>query len=324
MILVMQEKAEEWLPLSNKKGVSAYFHQMPLPRKVMLLLCAAPLSVQAQSLKPELPLPRTDGACIVIKVRYDFPWKPGGEVPLADTVGVLMVADDGYVRSEFLAHGGYCLGKNEYEVKDGVVLRKTGYKAAGHHSPFAKPSKHIHQLAFEETWTYKDGRPASLFCTAGIDRTPTLKSEYEYDADGRVSEEHNQFPPQGLIAYPHHYDEVDYSYDGDSVTRLSYEGGVLKDSITYLERHDSAGRLTERWEIGPRGKRFERERYQYDSSGRWVVYTQQRDHSPLRRHGKVLYADREERSYDERGRLVSERFFARELKRWEYRYFYLE
>jgi hypothetical protein len=297
---------------------------LPAHKAAFLATLCCPLLAHGQSPQDELPLPRTDGACIVIKVRYDFMWKPGGAEPERDTVGVFLVGDDGRVHTAYFCHAGRCTGKESYQYQDGMLVRKTGYTSLSLHSPFARSAQHRHRLAFEKTWRYRDGKKVSMKCSAGPDRTPTLETSYHYDRQGRLVSEHNSYPPQSAVQYPTHYDEVSYAYEGDSVFRECFEGGELRDSSRWLARLDAQQRLIERAERSADGSHFTHERFQYDSLGHLRVFICMRDISPLREDGSVAYPDRIERVFDERGRLISERFFAREIKRWEFQYTYIE
>lgn len=291
----------------------------------VILTCAmcSPLCAHGQLPESEIPLPQTDGPCIVIKLRYDFPWKPGGEAPTLDTVGVFVVGDDGRLRIAYFSHAGNCKGEEAFQYKNGRLLSKTGYRSVSLHSPLALERNHQHELSFEKVWSYRHGKVSGLKYYVGPKLVPAEVTQYEYDEDGRLSSESNTFPLQTEMVFPTHYDEVDYSYDEDSVTRLSYEQGILKDSTTFYARHDTTGHLLERWEPFP-NKAFRHEWFQYDSLGRLSVYRCQKEYTPLRRDGSIAYPDRIERVYDDRGRLVAERFFAREIKRWAFQYVYIE
>lgn len=297
---------------------------LPARKAALLASLCCPLLAHGQMPTAELPLPRTDGPCLVLKIRYDFPWKPGGLAPATDTVGVFLAGPDGLLRTAYFCHAGVCTGKETYQYEGGLLVRKTGYTSISIHPPFARSAQHRHRLAFEKKWRYRDGKLISMESSAGPDRTPTLATTYAYDVQGRLTEEHSKYFPQSIVQFSTRYDEVSYDYDGDSVRRMSFEHGLLRDSANYLARLDSARRLRERWEILPGGKHFRHEHFQYDTAGRLCVYQCSRERSPLRSDGSVDYADRIERSYDERGRLVDQRFFAREIKRWEFRYVYQE
>jgi hypothetical protein len=297
---------------------------LPAHKAALLATLCCPLLAHGQSPQEELPLPPVDGACLVIKVRYEFPWKPGGADPRLDTVGVFLVGDDGLVRTAYFCHAGRCTGKESYSYKNGLLQRKSGYTSISLHSPFARSAQHRHRLAFEKTWSYRDGKIAGMTCSAGPDRTPTLETHYNYDSQGRLISEHNTYPPQSAVQFPTHYDKVSYTYAGDSVFKECLEGGRLRDSSRWLARVDAQHRPIERAEPLEGGRHFKRERFIYDSLGRLRVFKCTRDTSPLREDGSIAYPDRIERDFDERGRLISERFFAREIKRWAFQYAYIE
>ncbi|MBS1616522.1 MAG: hypothetical protein JST06_10450 [Bacteroidetes bacterium] len=283
-----------------------------------------PLWALGQIPDAEIPLPQTDAACIVLKIRYDFPWKPGGVAPNLDTVGLFIVGDGGLLRIAYFSHAGYCQGEETFQYnKNNRLICKTGYRSVSLHSPLARERNHQHELSFSKTWSYHKGKVSSLRYCVGPKLVPAEITQYEYDDEGRLSTENNSYPQQSEIVFPTYYDEVEYSYDQDSVTRLCYRQGILKDSSTYYAHRNPKGQMLERWEPAA-GAAFTHEWFQYDSLERLSIYRCQKDYSPLRRDGSIAYPDRIERSYDERGRLVAERFFAREIKRWAFQYIYIE
>lgn len=295
-------------------------------RQVALaLLPCCPLITQAQSAGNDLPLPRLKDVGMVVKVRHEFvPKKPRRLIRLRDTQSVFIIAPDGCVQTQYLCSEDNCLGKEVYQCQDGQLLRKSTYNTLDRHPPFATITAHSHRLIAEESWTYQNGKAETLRNFAGPAKTLTREVRYAYDALGRVISQRLSYPPQHLVFFPRRPDFIRYDYRGDSVYRFEYEKGALKDSLGYIERRNKAGLLTERWQISKDKQHFERERYQYDSSGRLVVYEYASDRPSLKRDGTVLRADRVEYTYDAEGRPDEERYFSHGIKRWAYQYNYVK
>jgi hypothetical protein len=188
---------------------------------------------------------------------------------------------------------------------------------------FAPPQAHSHRLVSEDSWEYRDGRVSLERHTVGPRKTLTREVRYEYDRQGRVAAEYHEYPRQSMIYYPVQYDEVLYHYTGDSVCRMGYEQGRLRDSLVYVERRDRAGLITESMQVSPDEMHFERELRQYDSSGRITVLASFSDEPAVKDDGTVLRAERVEYSYDDQGRPDEVRCYARYIKRWAFKYYYI-
>jgi hypothetical protein len=302
-----------------------YFHPaMFIPRATMILLASFPLVVRAQSADNELPLPRLKDVSVVVKVRHDFtPHKPGTNIRVRDTQSVFLIGPDGYAYTQYFCSAGNCLRKEAYEYQQGQLTRKRSFGTIDRHSPFAASSAHSHQPVSEDIWTYRGGKLISAKNMAGPASTPTRTARYSYDGHGRITAVYYTYPPQRIVYYPAPDDAVRYCYSGDSVCRLRYKNGALRDSSAYIERRNKAGLVTERWQVSRDEAHFEKERYLYDSSNRITGYEYTSDAPVLKKDGTVLHADRIEYTYDAEGRPDEVCYFARGIKRWAFQYNYV-
>src|SRR5205823_6472941 len=154
---------------------------------------------------------------------------------------------------------------------------------------FAPPAAHSHRLVSEDSWAYADGKVSFGRHFVGPAKTLTREIQYAYDEEGRVDEEHHYYPKQSFLYYPTQYDYVLYQYAGDSVYKLAYQNGRLRDSSAYVERRNSAGQITEMQQVSKDGRHYERELKHYDSSGRISVYESFSDRPSVQPDGTVLW-----------------------------------
>jgi hypothetical protein len=293
--------------------------------KVITLLVCSPTLLYAQGQANRSPLPQLKDVSMVLKVRHSFTYpRPVAGERLRDTQAVFLVSPDGLTRVCYRSTSGNCIGKELYQYKDGALVRRTNFNTLDQHMPFAPPEMHSHRQMSEETWTYADGKVNGFRETVGPGKTLARALRYRFDGKGRVLAEYSVYPRQSLLYYSRRYDSVTYRYAGDSVYKTAYKSGIVTDSTGYVERHNSAGLVSEVIYAEQGGKGQEREVYRYDSSNRLSIYEYYSTKPVLDNKGQVLHADRIEYSYDEKGRLEEERYFARGLKRWAYRYNYLK
>ena len=291
---------------------------------ITFLLCL-PTLLYAQSADNQWPLPKLANVSIVVKFRHSFAYPlpiPGER--LRDTQAVFFVSRDGLTRLSYRGAAGACIGKEQYEYKDSLLMRRTSFNSLDPHTPFASPDKHSHRQVSEETWTYEGDKVKHFQETVGPGKTMAKLLSYRYDGKGRLASERSVYAQQSLMYYSRRYDSVTYRYYGDSVFKRAFKSGLVTDSVSYVEHRNKAGLLTEVIYPYPDGKGEDREVYHYDTAKRLSIYECFGNKPVLDRKGGVLRADRIEYVYDEKGRLEEERYFARGIKRWAYTYSYLK
>lgn len=278
-----------------------------------LLLCF-PMLVYAQYMDGQWPLPKLKDVSMVVKVRHNFTYPlPTLAGHLRDTEAVFLVSPDGLTRICYRCSSGSCVGKELYEYKDGLLLRRTSFSTLDQHTPFAPAALHSHRQASEETWIYENGKLSCSKEITGPTRTLAKELRYHYDAGGRLMVERRIYPKQCLLYYTRRYDSISYHYAGDSVFKNAYKNETIVDIAVYIERHNPAGLIAEVISLSQNREVQDRELFHYDTSNRLSVYECLSTAPVLDGKGHVLRADRIEYSYDEKGRLEEERYFAQVL-----------
>ena len=309
--------------LSNASAIFK-FMMLAVKHVLLILLISSPIVLMAQSAGNELPLPLVKGAGMVVRTYFSFMPPTDGSTRFdKDTESLYIIARDGLAATRYIAEGGRCVGMERYRYSEGKLVHRAYFKSLSKHGLFAPPGAHNHRLVREDSFEYAGGKLVKERHFAGVDKVLTREIRNEYDRNGRMYASYYEYPKQSLVYYPNPYDAVEFRYSGDSVYRFGYRQGRICDSSTFLERLNAKGLLVEKCSFSTDGKQVERALRRYDSADR-VIELESISSSPaVAPDGTILRADRVEYTYDEKGRPDETRYFARGLKRWIYKYGYL-
>lgn len=293
-------------------------------RSVLLFfICCLPFCLSAQAptglLDPQLP--RLKDCHMVLRIRELFPFPGTNRSGIQrDTESVFLIGPDGWATVRFHGVNGLCTGMERLRFADGKMQSREKLESITKHTLFTSLTQHRHQVSSRDTWEYRQGHLFRERNYAGPDLLLSREVRYDYDADGRVTNESFNYPPQKNILYPDRFDAIQFEYAGDSVFQWMYVFGKIVDSLKCEARYRNG--LRTHWRFaGANGIRQE-ENCRYDSTGK-ICLNEWLSDEPALENGNVTRPDKIEYRYDKLGRIEEIRCFVRGLRCEAYYYTYL-